>query len=231
LGTKIDLQGKRFGRWSVLSEAGPNKHGKILWECKCDCGTTRDVEGATLRSGRSQSCGCYKLQALLSRKVTHGMTRTRFYTIWQNMVRRCTNPNSTHYAHYGGRGIKVDTRWYDFINFRDDLLDKYEKHVKEFGESKTTLDRIEVNGNYEPQNVRFATRAEQAQNRRVWATSTSGVTGVHKHAQTGKWTAQIFVNGSYKYLGCYDNFDQAVEARKLSEIELGYGIVQGEVNE
>jgi hypothetical protein len=228
LGNKIDLQGMRFGRWTVLSEAGRDKHRKILWTCKCDCGTIREVNGAGLRNGDSQSCGCYKMKVLLDRNVTHGMTRTRFYTIWQNMVRRCTDPKNTHYEHYGGRGIKVDTRWHDFINFRDDLLIEYERHVKEFGEKDTTIDRIEVNGNYELQNVRFATWAEQAQNRRVRSTNTSGVTGVTKHIQTGKWSAQIFINGSYKYLGSYDSFDQAVEVRKLSEIELGYGIIHGE---
>jgi hypothetical protein len=226
LWNRVAMKGKSFGKWTVLEEAGRNKHGKIMWTCKCECGTVKDICGENLRSGNSSSCGCYKLQTSSERSTKHGMSRTRFYNIWSLMIRRCTDPNFSRYEVYGGRGVKVTQHWRDFINFRDDLLESYENHVKMFGEKETTLDRIDVNGDYEPKNVRFATQNEQAQNRRILRSNKSGVTGVCWNKQKRKWVAKITFNGKETYLGAYENIDEAIDARKRAEVELGYGAVR-----
>lgn len=225
---KAEMKGKTFGRWTVISEAGRNKHGQFMWTCRCECGTVKNINGITLRGGESKSCGCLKLDILLERSTTHGMHKTRFHYVWQNMMRRCYKEGVKAYKDYGGRGIKVDPRWHDFINFRDDLYDKYLKHAEEFGEKQTTLDRIDVNKNYELENVRFATWFQQAKNRRVRSTNTSGVTGVTFEKQTGRWKAQIFSDGVHRGLGSYKDFDEAVAARRKAEIELGFPIIQGD---
>lgn len=96
----------------------------------------------------------------------HGMTNTRFYKVWGNLLQRCTNKNLPTYPHYGGRGIKVCEEWYNFTNFKNDLYESYLKHVQEHGEKNTTIDRINVHGDYELNNCRWATRAVQKDNTR-----------------------------------------------------------------
>lgn len=152
-----DMVGKRFGRWTVLRRyASEQAHAR--WLCVCDCGTERDVSGATLRVGQSTSCGCFVSELNVLNKSTHGMYGTRTYRIWQTMKRRCHSPNSTGYANYGLRGITVCQRWRDgFANFLADM-----------GEAPVDLsiDRINPNGNYEPANCRWATDLEQQGNKR-----------------------------------------------------------------
>lgn len=152
---KIDISGQRFGRWEVMSRAKGSK-----WHCRCDCGAERVVTGSSLKLGKSQSCGCYSRE----RSTTHGMERTSIYNIWAHMLRRCTNPNASSYAHYGGRGIKVCDRWRSFENFYADMGDR--------PTSGHSLDRINNNGNYEPGNVRWATAKQNIRNRRTTATVT-----------------------------------------------------------
>jgi hypothetical protein len=157
----IDLTGKRFGRWVVqrlASSPNPGAH----WLCLCDCGTSRVVDGHGLRRGRSESCGCLFSYLKSFRMTRHGHTnndkQTTEYTIWRGMIRRCLDPNSTPYSWYGGRGITVCDRWKIFDNFLADMG---------FRPNGKTLERVNNDGNYEPGNVVWATRKEQAQNRRT----------------------------------------------------------------
>ena len=156
MGRFIDITGQRFGRWLVLNKS--EKYG--YFDCVCDCGTKRAVCGFALRKGQSQSCGCYMKEQTSKATRKHGDSSTRIYKIWRTMLTRCETKSQTSYKHYGGRGIKVCPEWYDYLTFK-----KWANETNYTDE--LTLDRIDVNGNYEPSNCRWVTQKIQANNTRA----------------------------------------------------------------
>lgn len=159
-----DLTGQKFGRLKVLYRTEdkyyPSGRHDVQYRCICDCGNEVDVLGIHLRSGHTQSCGCFRVDTTKKNMTTHGKTNTRIYTIWKNMKERCNNKNHDDYGLYGGRGISVCKEWEnDFTAF--------EKWANDNGyREDLTIDRKDVNGNYEPNNCRWVTQKEQCNNTR-----------------------------------------------------------------
>lgn len=153
-----DLTGQRFGRLVVVDRA-QNHLGRVAWNCRCDCGSSASPIGKTLVNGNTRSCGCLQRDVMAAIQTKHGRYGTPENKAWAGMLKRCRNKKAIDYANYGGRGISVCERWSEsFENFYLDVGPK---------PSPThSIDRINVNGNYEPGNVRWATPQEQQRNTR-----------------------------------------------------------------
>lgn len=161
-----DIVGQRFGRLTVIEPMSKGEDGRARWLCKCDCGNYKAVSNSNLGRG-IVSCGCKKAECLKSNEFRpiHGQSRTRLYGVWGSMVDRCNNPHAHEYENYGGRGIKVCDEWRnDYEQFEAwAMANGYDESAKR---GKCTLDRIDLNGNYEPSNCRFIAIKEQNRNRR-----------------------------------------------------------------
>ena len=151
-----DLTGKKYGRLFVIKRT-ENKNKRTMWLCKCDCGKEKIVGANELKSGTTKSCGCYNLEKL-SDRAKHKMCDSRIYSIWKCMKYRCNGKKYTQSYLYKDRGIKLYEPWNKFENFYDWAKDKYFEG--------SSIDRIDTNGNYEPDNCRFVDNCVQANNKR-----------------------------------------------------------------
>lgn len=155
----IDLTGQRFGRLTVIERAGNDNNGSPKWKCKCDCGVKKVVYGSSLRKGETRSCGCLARELSSERKKTHGLSKSKLHGVWANMKDRCENKNCKSFQHYGARGISVCDEWHDFQCF-------YDWSISAGYSEGLSLDRIDVNKGYSPDNCRWATSKIQANNQR-----------------------------------------------------------------
>lgn len=172
-GEKVSYVGRRFGRLLVIERAedaiNPNGKRVVRYKCLCDCGNEKVVRKLHLTNGKTISCGCYHREKLGDGRRKHGLAhKDRLYKVWLNMKNRCYNKNNNHYKNYGERGITVCDEWKDdFQAFYDWCKSHgYEEEIRESGRNNLTIDRIDVDGNYEPSNCRFITNKENCLNKR-----------------------------------------------------------------
>lgn len=160
-----DMTGRRFGRLTVIERSGyvldKSNRKSINWKCQCDCGNITYVTSNNLK-GKTRSCGCYLREIAGKQTITHGFRKTRLYSIYNSMKQRCNNKNNHAYKNYGGRGIKVCDEW----NKPDGLKNFAEWALNNGYSDDLTIDRINVNGDYEPSNCRWVSISEQSKNTR-----------------------------------------------------------------
>lgn len=201
-----NLIGTRYGRLLALGRV--TKLGEPLkWKCRCDCGKVVTVLATSLKSGRTKSCGCLRDEATSARQVTHGKSKTSVWRIWTAMCQRCKTDGSGH-PEYGGRGIIVCDEWLkSFMTFYTYMGDR---------PKGMTIDRINVDGNYEPSNVRWATVTTQNINQRIRKDSSTGIKGVSKRSN-GKYQAKLNVDGCTILQKEFATVEEAIAARLAAE--------------
>ena len=159
MGKFIDETGNVYGRWTVMRKGERDKTGRFRWLCVCVCGIKKEVDGRLLRKGQSQSCGCLMVERVKKANTTHGMSKTKLYQHWIDMMRRCYHKGRKEYRNYGARGIEVCDRWHTFKNFYKDMKDSWM--------SGLTIERVDNNKGYCLDNCTWVELREQPKNRRI----------------------------------------------------------------
>lgn len=217
-----DLTGQIFGRLEVLYQAedyiDKNGNHHAMWHCKCNCenGTEKDIDQTRLKSGYTRSCGCLQKEMASERSSIHKMTDTRLYLVWKGMKARCYIKSHNHYEQYGGRGITVCDEWKDdFKAFYDWAIQHgYDENALR---NECMLERKDVNGNYCPENCCWTNATTQCINQNLRKDNTTGVKGVNWDKYRNKWQAQLQIDKKKVLNEHFDNFEDAVKARKEAE--------------
>lgn len=211
----VDLTGKTFGRLTVIERAAVEHKNYAVWLCRCSCGNTKFVRSCHLINGATTSCGCYQKEMASKANTTHHLSRTRLYNEWQHMKKRCYWKNYKAYSFYGGKGIVVCDEWKDsFEAFRQWALNNgYSDEL--------TLDRIDINKNYEPDNCRWTTKYIQANNRSICRiVEYHGEQGVYegmcRKLNVNQTTIRYRMKKGYSFEEAVDNFDKTAPYYKVS---------------
>lgn len=212
----IDLTGQTFGRLTVLERVDTGNHSYATWLCKCSCGKIKEVRSCHLRSGAIISCGCYQKEIARKCNSTHKESKTRLYNEWQHMKKRCYWKNYNAYNLYGGRGITVCDEWRNsFEAFKDWALSNgYSDEL--------TLDRIDINKNYEPSNCRWATKYVQSNNRSInRIVEYHGEKGVYegmcRKLNVNQTTVRSRMKKGYSFEDAVDMFEKTAPYKATSE--------------
>lgn len=220
--TKVDgrlartnkLIGKRFGKLVVKDMVYVERAKRRYALVKCDCGNEKTVAPSSLRNGKTKSCGCNWSKSVSEANSTHGLSHTRLHKIWRGIKLRCLTKTNNRYEYYGGRGITIADEWKDdFMNFYNWAMDNgYQEDL--------TIDRIDNNGDYEPDNCRWVTQKVQVRNTGVRSNNKSGVTGVYYRKDQNKYRVTIDDNdGKRVNIGQYETLEEAKEERKKAELK------------
>jgi hypothetical protein len=210
MGTLIDLTGQKFGRLTVIKLDHIER--KSYWLCKCDCGKETISTSGDLKSGHKKSCGCLHDELssirLTKRNLTHGESNTRLYKIWTDIKKRCYRETFWAYSRYGGRGITLCQEWHDYPTFRDWCMSNgYAENL--------TIDRINNDGNYEPNNCRWVDRKTQSNNK-------SNVRTITYNGETktiAQWAETLGINYQTLYNRIFDYnipIEEALTNKKYS---------------
>ncbi|MCI0767436.1 AP2 domain-containing protein [Bacillus sp. TL12] len=201
-----DISGKAFGKLTVIERAD-NQGRRVMWLCKCDCGNEVIVRSSHLTTGATISCGCARIK--------HGHSSAREasseYSSWHNMITRCTYKKHESFKDYKDRGITVCDRWLSFDNF---IADMGEKPFPNY-----SIERIDNDKGYYPENCIWADRKTQQRNQRVRHDNESGIRGVYFETRSGKYKAIIYMGKKRIQLGSFDNIEEAKQARLKAEQE------------
>ena len=195
------LIGETWRKYPTEKSKYRYKYG--LYKCAY-CGREFETLEYSVRSGATKSCGCQKVNTL---GIKHGLYNNRFYATWNNIFKRCNNPKNKYYKNYGGRGIKVCEEWLDVTNF---VAWRNLTHPNIEGLS---LDRIDNNKGYSPNNCRWADTTTQAHNKRMMSNNTSGFVGVYFRVTKNKWYAKVRSNNKLINIGSFHIIEEAVQAR------------------
>lgn len=210
--------GEKFGMLTLLEDLGVKEVGNKgrrlrVGLFQCECGNIKEIMTSKVKNGSTISCGCYHKKMVGDLFRTHGHRNHPLYRTWGDMYTRCTNPKADSYCYYGERGIKVCDEW------RDDFMSFYNWAMDNGWEKGLQIDRIDVEGDYEPNNCQFITQAENCSTgkRRMKKDNTSGYNGVYKKGK--KYSARITINKKETYLGTFETIEDAIEERIKIEIE------------
>lgn len=209
----LDLINQHFGRLKVIKYLYSNKNKKRVYLCECDCGNIVEVIGALLLNKHTNSCGCLRKEGT---HVTHNMNNTRLYRIWGDMKSRCSNPNTSFYEIYGGKGILVCEEW---TNNENGFINFYNWAINNGYTDKLSIDRIEGDSNYEPCNCRWVNGTVQNINKGIQKNNKSGTKGVCWDSVSNKWKTYIGINNEKIVLGYFSDINDAIAVRQAAELK------------